>query len=521
MSLKKIIITFLLTYVAFGTTVHAQKGPVPDNFGIKGFYIDLRSEVMTMTALKNFAKEIADMGMNTLVMEWEATFPYKNNATISNESAYSRQEIKDFVQYCNKIGVDVMPVQECFGHVQYILRHDRYASLREDQQNISQVCPLKVAGDSLLFSDLFKDIASMHTSKYLHIGGDETNLLGHDAACRQMVTKEGKSMLFVNYMKLMCDLAIKLGKIPVMWADMLLKYPEAADMLPKQTILLDWNYGWKTNHFGNISHLQKLGFTFWGAAAIRSHPDNWYVTDWKTHFNNQKDFIPYARKAGYKAMIMTAWSTSGLYSFTWDVGNDVLDMEPIRNNYPLSGFRILIAAYAKSLKQSTPINPKSFVIQYAQTRFGLSEQEGEQLWKTFNLTPELIVHGKPTKSKDISVMIGQNNAVRKILNEIEPTSNTAEFNHYRLMADLRNYYLEFKKILSDYNANNYTISASKGLIPALKKLLNESMTLDNRFYKLNKGFLKNSEIKKQEQVRNQPVENLYNKLINLNKYSKN
>ena len=46
------------------------------DFEIKGFHIDLRDEVMTMEGLKKTAYELSQMGLNTLIMEWEATFPY-------------------------------------------------------------------------------------------------------------------------------------------------------------------------------------------------------------------------------------------------------------------------------------------------------------------------------------------------------------------------------------------------------------------------------------------------------------
>lgn len=495
-----------------------------DIFKKKGFYVDLRSQVMTMDALKQLARDVASMGINTLVMEYEATYPYQKHPTISNEVAYSRKDIANFIGYCSSVGVEVIPVQECFGHVQYILRHDRYRYLSEDMKgpspDLSQVCPLKAKGDSLLFSDLLSDMAAMHPSRYIHIGGDETRLLGHDEACRAMVEKEGQSKLFVTYMKMISEIVLKQGKIPVMWADMLLKYPEAADLLPKETILLDWNYGWKPNHFGDVANLQKKGFVFWGAASLRSHPDNWFVTDWMTHFNNQRDFIPYARKSGYKAMFMTSWSTSGLYSFTWDVGSDVQDMEPIRNNYPLSGFRILIACYAKALKQTAPIDARAFVIDYAQTRFGLSAMDGEKLWKTFNLVPELIVNGKPAKSKDIATMIGQNLEVIKILGDLKPNKHLKEFSHFRLMADLRAYYLAYKQILATYNAEDFTIAKAKnlGLLHQVQVLLDQSKELDKRFAALNKGYLKAAEITKQNAVRNRPVIQLFLRLNNLHQH---
>lgn len=482
-------------------------------FKVKGFHIDLRIQVMTPQALNKFATELADFGINTLVVEWEASYPYKNNVTISNKLAYTREEIKSFVNYCSSIGIDVIPLQQCFGHVEYILRNNRYAALREDPKAPSQVCPLKTESDSLLFSDLFADMASLHRSKYIHIGGDETYLLGHCAECLKKVATEGKSKLFVDYMKMMCDIVVKLGKTPIMWADILLKYPEAASELPKQTIFIDWNYGWKTNYFGDISSLQKQGFIFWGSPAIRSHPDNWYVTCWKKHLDNQRDFIPYARKAGYEGIVMTSWSTSGLYGFTWDVGNEVVDMEQIRNTYPMSGFRIIIVAYAQALKQQEPIDPEKFVVSYAKERFGLSGGDGEKLWEALTIPPELFVYGKPSVHKFIAEMRESNNVARKILNELKPVRNKKEIEHFRLMADLREYYLAYKELESEYNSENFTRNKSNQLIPEFERLKLESKKLDNRFSDLNKEFLYDSEILDQNRIRNEQVNVLYKRIV--------
>ena len=81
--------------------------------------------------------------------------------------------------------MDVIPLQQGFGHVEYILRNVRYQGLREDAKDLSQVCPSKVAEDSVLFTELYTELASTHTSKYIHIGCDETRLLGHCAECRR------------------------------------------------------------------------------------------------------------------------------------------------------------------------------------------------------------------------------------------------------------------------------------------------------------------------------------------------
>ncbi len=494
----KTLLLFVMGLLVFtscqNTPAKAEtKKPMPrvedKHFIVKGFHVDLRIQVMTMEALRALANELADMGMNTLVMEWEASYPYLNNATISNELAYTRKEVKSFVDYCKGKGIEVIPLQQCFGHIEYILRHDRYVELREDQKDISQLCPLKEKEDSLLFTDLFADMAEMHESDYIHIGGDETYLLGHCPACSLKAATEGKSKLFVDYMKMMCNIVISNGKKPV-----------------------DWNYGWKTNHFGDIAALQEQGRQFWGSPSIRCHPDNYFVTAWEKHFNNQRDFIPYAREAGYIGMVMTSWSTTGHYGYTWDVDWEVLDLEPVRNTYPLSGFRILLASYAEALSQEAPIDPHGFVVKYASERFGLTEGEGELLWEILTISPEIIRDGKPESSSSIAEM--RETVIEAVakMNKLKPKNNINEFEHLRLMLDIRDHYLAFRDVESRFNAPDFSINDKESVAAELKKLIQESRGLDKRFVKLNKGFIHDSEIADQNMVRNRKLLLLYDRL---------
>lgn len=486
-----------------------------DNFVVKGFHLDLRIQVMTPKALKDFATKLSKLGMSTLVLEWEGTYPFEKHVAISNEYSYTRAEIKNFIAHCKTVGIDVIPLQQTLGHVEYILRNPRYSNLKEDRKDISQLCPMEVEDNKELFAELFRDLASTHDSDYIHIGGDETYLLGHDKKCKEKVAKEGKSKLFVDHMKMITNLVISAGKIPVMWADIILKHPEAASELPKKTIFIDWNYGWKINHFGDVPDLQKKGFTFWGSPSIRSHPDNWYVTDWTKHFNNQREFIPYALEANYKGIIMTSWSTSGVYGFTWDSGYNVIDMEQIRNNYPLSGFQILIASYANSLQNNSPIQPKKFVLNYAKNHFGLNEEDSQVLSEFLFSKPELIINGKPTESKNVNEILIYFGKIRNNLAVLKPEKNIKEFNHFKLMADLRIHYLHFQNVVEQYNSESFRIDDTTILVTKLDKIIEEADELNKRFIALNKGFLYDSELQNQNELRIQPVKVLYNRLIKL------
>ena len=96
----------------------------------------------------------------------------------------------DFIAYCQKLGIDVIPLQQSFGHLEYALQHERYSGLREAASDFSQVCPLHEAADKALFEDLFSEMAALFPSKYFHIGGDETWLLGHCPQCQEKVRQE-------------------------------------------------------------------------------------------------------------------------------------------------------------------------------------------------------------------------------------------------------------------------------------------------------------------------------------------
>src|SRR4051812_15856404 len=105
------------------------------DFPVRGFHLDLRIQVMTMPALRNFAAKLKKEGMNTLIMEWEGTYPFKSHPMIPNRYAYTKSQIDSFISYCTHLGIDVIPLQQSFGHVEYILRNYRYKNLREDQKD--------------------------------------------------------------------------------------------------------------------------------------------------------------------------------------------------------------------------------------------------------------------------------------------------------------------------------------------------------------------------------------------------
>jgi len=480
------------------------------DFSVRGFHIDLRIQPMPVAALRTLADELAAFGLNTLLIEWEATYPYDRHATISNEYAYTRDELKSFVSYCADLGVQVIPLQQCFGHVEYILRHERYAHLRESNKDLCQLCPLKEKAALQVFRELLEDVASTHPAPYIHIGGDETYLLGHCQDCKAKAQREGKSKLYVDYFSQIAHWIVRLGRRPLIWADMLLRHPEAAALMPKECVFVDWNYGWASNRFGDLAEIPRNGFELWGAAALRASPDNHSLTSWKRHFDNIRDYIPNARRRGCPGILLTSWSTSGTYGYEWDQPGEVTEMFPTRHVYPLSGFRMLLAAYAESLQQRASIVPEDFVKRYAVERFGLSPRESGRLWRALTLDATPIQPGT-----DLEALYEHAQKARQLLSMLHPCRNEREFAHLRLMADFREFHARFKKVEGEIQSPAFSSSRNSQAVRALARLIEESEALDERFMELNKGFLYDRALLEEIQYRSKKLRKLYERLSRL------
>ncbi|NDV82483.1 family 20 glycosylhydrolase [Bacteroides sp. 51] len=510
--IRSIVLFIFVMCTSLGMRAQSQ---AEHSFRVKGFYIDCRTEVMKMPAIKQQVLELSQKGINTLLFEYEATFPFKQHATLCNEFAYTEAEVKDLVSYSAGLGVEVIPLQNCFGHCEYILRHDRYAHLREDKKEVSQVCPLKINEASQVFGEIFREVAALHPSKYFHIGADETYLLGDCKNCAVVAAKEGKSRLFVDYVKAMCKIVTEMGKTPIIWADIILMHPDAVHELPKELVLIDWNYGWEPDRFGKLENLYATGAEVWGASSMRSHPDNIYLTQWEKHFNNLTTFVPFAREKNYKGMIQTSWSTSGTYGFHYDTNSEIINMQPVRSVYPTLGFNVLIDATCTAFNSTQPLNGKEFAMDYARKQYGLTAAECEIFWEYLTHPQFVILQSfKDEKGTPVATVLDDCMKLKDKFSKLSPGKNKEEFEHYKLMLDLRINYLTYKKIEAFYESPEYTRSHASQLINQLKPVISESDELSKRFIKLNKDYLKPGQPEYINHIRTEKMKSLYQWLVN-------
>jgi len=97
---------------------------------------------------------------------------------VTHPDALTSDQVKSLVEFANSHGIDVIPEVESFGHTGYITRSPTYVHLLDaDPQGSSEftgVIPI-LPETRELFEKLYREVAAIFPSAYLHAGCDEVN----------------------------------------------------------------------------------------------------------------------------------------------------------------------------------------------------------------------------------------------------------------------------------------------------------------------------------------------------------
>ena len=145
--------------------------------GHKLVHLDLKGAPPKMTYLLELIKLFKNLGATGLLVEYEDTYPYEGEEgelrLLRSKSAYSESEVRQLIKEANTLNLTVIPLLPTFGHIEFVLKHKKFAHIREVKEMANALCPLNQ--DSLpLIKKLIKDILRLHPdSKWIHLGGDE------------------------------------------------------------------------------------------------------------------------------------------------------------------------------------------------------------------------------------------------------------------------------------------------------------------------------------------------------------
>ena len=135
-------------------------------------HLDFKGATPSISYLKEIFPLLKKSGANTLLIEYEDTFPYWGK--IVNASALNAFTVKQIQELLNAAKVhqlEVIPLVQTFGHMEHVLKLEEFQSLREVPNNPISICPTKDEAFPLV-KEMIDQLMNLHQGhiKFLHIG---------------------------------------------------------------------------------------------------------------------------------------------------------------------------------------------------------------------------------------------------------------------------------------------------------------------------------------------------------------
>lgn len=218
-----------------------------------GVMLDMsRNGVMKPEQVKKFAKVISTFGYNMIQLYTEDTYEVDNEPYFGYmRGRYTKAELKDIVNYCNSIGVEVVPCIQTLAHLNQIFRWEPYKEIND----FGDILLVGKERTYSLIENMFKTLRECYTTNKIHIGMDEAHMLGLGKYLDENGYRNRFDILF-EHLKKVIVIAEKYNFKPIMWSDMFFRlanngeyYPQNKDIskevkakTPREVGLVYWDY---------------------------------------------------------------------------------------------------------------------------------------------------------------------------------------------------------------------------------------------------------------------------------------
>lgn len=254
-----------------------------------------------------------------LLIEWEDTLPYVGRLKCVRHptQCYSASQVRDILQAAAESNLEVIPLVQTFGHLEFVLKHERFSSMRESPQSYMDLCPL-ADGARELASELVSQVLSFHPGcRRIHVGCDEVFGFVSCTKCKKFVrsTPDGRTQLFLDHVLHVINQCVSVHKVqPFIWHDMLDSFSkEALVPLARTGVqVVIWSYTPEVESKLPVDlwdRLMAAGVSCWGASAYKgaSEPDGVW-TPMVHHLANHQSWIAASRRVKLSGIFLTGWT---------------------------------------------------------------------------------------------------------------------------------------------------------------------------------------------------------------------
>jgi hypothetical protein len=274
-----------------------------------------RGPVPTVDYIKRQIRTEAYFKMNMHSFYMEHTFSSQSHPLIGPEGgSLTPAEIKDLVGYARNYHVELVPEQQTFGHLHKALRLEKYAQLAEVP--LGDVLSPQQQASYKLVDDWYKELNELFPSQFFHIGEDETFELGEGQSKTEAQAK-GVGAIYFQHLNRVRDLLKPYNRKLMFWGDIALHHPDLIGSIPKDMIVMNWQYGARDEFMTSIKPFQDAGLQQFVCPGAQTW--NQIFPNTESAAKNIINFVRDGQKAGAVGMMNTTWDDDGesLFEMAW------------------------------------------------------------------------------------------------------------------------------------------------------------------------------------------------------------
>ena len=229
-----------------GRALPAMRIKDAPDFRRRGVYHDCsRGKVPKVRTVKQLIERLGRWKINELQLYIENTFKYAGHPDIGlGYSPFAAADILAIQDHCRKHHIRLVGSLASFGHMEKILCLPRYRHLAEaedfETDAKGDLCPTDPAAIKFL-ADLYGEFLPLVEAEDFNACCDETRQIGQGRS-RRRAQKIGLGRLYLEFVLKIHRLCRRHGKRLNIWGDIILAHPEIIPEIPKDIVMLNWDY---------------------------------------------------------------------------------------------------------------------------------------------------------------------------------------------------------------------------------------------------------------------------------------
>jgi hypothetical protein len=287
-------------------------------FGRRGVSHDCsRGKVPTLDTLRQLVERLAHWKINELQLYIENAFTFVRHPDIGKGySPFTPEDILALQEHCKKHHVRLVGALASFGHLEKILSLPPYRHLGEmpgfrGLPAGMTLCPTD-PGSIKLVSELYEEFVPLFEADDFNVCCDETWELGKGRS-KKRADRVGVGPIYLDFLLKIHRLCEHHGKRMNAWADIVLKYPPLLNKLPRNIVLLNWEYEADGANITRTREIAASGIDFMVCPGTSS---------WLTHgsrlpnaMDNISAFARQGQRYHARGLLNTDWGDQGHRNF--------------------------------------------------------------------------------------------------------------------------------------------------------------------------------------------------------------